>query len=303
MKILKLTRTFKEGFINFRRNGWLGVATISILTMSLYIISFTMFIGYMSGFVLQNMQDKINVTVYFSPEIKQERIMEIKDELSKYAEIRSIVFVSKDEALKELESLSSGNESIKQALEEIGENPLPDALEIKANQPEQYEIIAKAIEGSVFRDEIIRVNYEQNKTIIQRLNNIASLFRKIGLALGIGFVFLAVLITFNTIRITMYSHKQEFEVKRLVGASNIYVQMPFVFEGIFYGISSAIVSMLLLFATAKYISSISQKMLGVESLMPLYWSHFGTLSGILLASGIALGVISSFIAIRRYLKV
>jgi len=303
MKILKLTRTLQEGFTNFKRNGWLSVATISVLTMSLYIISFTLLISYTSSYILQTVKDKINVTVYFSPEIKQDRIMEIKDELSKYAEIKSVTFVSKDEALKELESLSSGNESIKQALDEIGENPLPDALEIKANQPEQYEIIAKAIESSVFRDDIIRINYEQNKIIIQRLNNIANLLRKIGMVLGIGFVFLAVLITFNTIRITMYSHKQEFEVKRLVGASNIYVQMPFVFEGIFYGISSAIVSMLLLFATAKYISSISQKMLGVESLMPLYWGHFWTLSGILLASGIVIGVVSGFIAIRRYLKV
>jgi len=303
MKLLKLSRTLKEGFINFRRNGWLSVGTISVLAISLYIVSFTLLIGYTANFVLQNIQEKINITVYFSPEVKQERIMGIKEKLAGFSEIKSVDFVSREQALQELEQLSSRNEVIKDAIKEVGGNPLPDSLVIKANNPDQYEIIAKAIENSVFRDDIININYEQNKREIENLNKIVNLIKKAGMGLGIIFIFLALLITFNTIHITMYSHKQEFEVKRLVGASNIYVQMPFVFEGIFYGFFSAIISIIFIFITAKYISSLSQKMLGISSLMPFYWSHFWILFGILILLGIILGVISSFIAIRRYLKV
>jgi cell division transport system permease protein len=302
MKILKLWRTLREGFQNFRRNGWLSVATISILTISLYLISLTFMIGVTADLLLKNVQEKINISIYFNPSVEESEIVDIKTTLRNYKEIKSIEYISKEQALEEFMEMGNNDPAIKQALDEIGGNPLLASLVIKANQVDQYDIINKAIEGSDFREEVSRINYDKNKIIIERLNKIVAFAKEIGIILGIIFVLIAVLITFNAIRITIYSHKQEFEIERLVGASNLYIRMPFIFEGIFYGISASIVSAIMLLITAKLISGFVQKAIDQGSLMSLYLSNFWQIFGILFLMGILLGVISSFIAIRRYLK-
>jgi cell division transport system permease protein len=302
MKVLKLWRTLKEGFQNFIRNGWLSVATISILTISLYLISLTFMIGITANLLLRNVQEKINISIYFNPSIEESEILSIKNKIQNYQEIKSVEYVSKNQALDEFMAFGNNDPSIKQALDELGDNPLLASLVIKANQSDQYDTINQALEKSDFREEISRINYDKNKVIIERLDKIIKFSKEIGIILGIIFVLIAVLITFNAIRITIYSHKQEFEIERLVGASNLYIRMPFIFEGIFYGFSASIVSAIMLLITAKLVSNFVQKAISQGDVMSLYLANFWYIFGILFTLGILLGVVSSFIAIRRYLK-
>lgn len=303
MKWLKLTRTFKEGCINFYRNGWLTFATVSILATSLYIIGITIILGFTANLIIANLQDKINVSVYFNLSVPEERVMEIKNKLSEYDEIKYVDYVSKEKALEELLGLSSNTETITKALDEIGENPLPASIVIRANNPAQYEKIVESVNNSFFKDDISNVNYEENKKVIDRLTNIILMSRQAGSIFGLVFVFVSVLITFNAIRITMYSHKQEFEVMRLVGASNLYIRAPFVFEGVLYGMVAGVVVMIMLFATSYFISPLTNGSIPQGNLLNIYFGNFFLILAGLFAGGIFLGVISSFIAIRRYLKI
>lgn len=303
MKFTKLKRTFQEGLDNFRRNGWLSFATVSVLAISLYVISVTIILGVTANIVLKNIQDKINVSVYFNQDVAENRILEIRDKLVGYQEIQSIDYVSRDQALEQFKKLGDKNPSITQALDEIGENPLLSALVIKAKNPSQYDIITKAITGASFSADISRIDYQENKTAIDRLTGIMKLVEKVGLTIGIVFVFIGILITFNAIRLTMYAHKQEFEIMRLVGASNTYIKMPFVFEGVFYGAVSAVVVMICLFATSRFLAPITRGSIGGGDIVSFYFSHFFIIFGGLLVSGILLGTISGSIAIRRYLKI
>lgn len=303
MKTLKLWRTFKEGSLNFRRNGWLSFATVSILTLSLFIVSLSMLLGVTTHLVLQNMRDKVSVSVSFNPDVSEEHIMEIRNELSKYRkEIASVEYISRDQALQSFLQESGNDPVIAQAIEEIGENPLLASLVIKAAHPEDYEVIVNQIEHSTFQNDISRINYQKNKKIFERLDRISNTTEKAGLILGSIFTFIAILITFNTIRITIYSHRQEFEIMRLVGASNIYVRMPFVFEGILYGIAAAVTSAIALFGVAYYIAPLTEGAIPQGNFMGLYLDYFWMTLGGLLLLGIGLGVLSSAIAIRRYLK-
>lgn len=304
MKTLKLWRTFKEGWLNFRRNGWLSFATVSILTLSLFIVSLSSLIGLTTHYVLKNMRDKVSVNVSFNPDIPEERILEIRDELSKYKkEIASVEYVSRDNALESFLATSGNDPVIAQAVEEIGENPLLASLVIRAVRPEDYEVIVKQIQHSTFQSDISRINYAKNKTIFTRMDRINSVTQKTGLILGSAFIFIAILITFNTIRITIYSHRQEFEIMRLVGASNIYVRMPFLFEGIFYGVAAALTTSALLFGVAYFIAPMTEGALPQGNFMDLYLQFFFPVFIGLLFLGTLLGVVSSAIAIRRYLKV
>jgi len=217
-KLLKLGRTFKEGANNFYRNGWLSFATVSVLSISLYIISITIILGFAAKLVLVNVQDKINVSVYFNQDVSEDTILGIRSKLLESREIKSIDYVTKEKALEEFKKMGGTDSSINQALEEIGENPLLSSLVIKANNPKEYDLIVSSISNSSLNDSIDRINYQENKTAIERLSTIIKLIEQVGLTLGIAFVFIGILITFNAIRLTMYAQKQEFEVKRLVGA-------------------------------------------------------------------------------------
>lgn len=274
-------------------------ATVSVLALSLYVVGFVFARGFITEQLLKQTEEKINISVYFNPEVDEEKILEIKSALEAYQEIKTIKYVSKDEALEEF---LKGNEDliIQQALKEIGDNPLLSSLVITAKEAYQYEIISEAIERAAFRDQINRVNYQKNKEIIAKINSAMDSERKQGIIAGIIFIFIAVLITFNTIRLTMFSHRQEFEIMRLVGASNMYVRMPFVFEGIFYGITAAIIAIILLLITAKY-STLSVLFIAGDT-WGFYMRYGLYVFGLLLLFGTGLGVMSGFIAIRKHLK-
>jgi len=305
MKTIKLWRTFKEGVDNYRRNGWLTFATVSVLTLSLFIIGLTALIGFAGSLAVRNLEEKISISVTFKPDISENRILAIRDELSKYKEISSITYVSKEDALKQF--LSDGNQVNADAVAAIGENPLLSSLIVRAGDPNDYDLIAGKLQSSTYQNEIDQVNYARNKKKIEGLNDYTARARAIGLTLGIAFTLIAVLITFNTIRLTIYSHRQEFEVMRLVGASNLYIRMPLFFEGVFYGLTAATSAVVFLTAVAFAFSRNSgpflAEILGGRTFFQVYLSFLWAFAPATVITGVLLGVVSSFIAIRRYLRI
>ena len=189
-----------------------------------------------------------------------------------------------------------------QSLEEIGENPLWSSLVIKANNPEQYEAIVGYVEASPYTAEISRINFNKTKEAIDKLNSIVKTIDRTGIALGLILALISILITFNTIRITIYAHKKEIEIKRLVGASNSYIRLPFVFEGLIYGLGSAIISTIILFFTLRFLTPYVSTMIPTQNLVAFYWHNFPIIFGLQAGMGVVLGVFSSLIAMGKYLK-
>ncbi len=305
MKTLKLWRTFHEGLTNVRRNGWLSFATVAILSLSLFIIGLSSFIAYSTHLVLDNIKDKVNVTISFNQNVSEARIVEIKTSLEKYTqEIASVEFIPREQALAEFLAQNGNDESVKKALEEIGENPLFSSLIVKATKPEYYEVIAKQVQGSSFRDDISRVNYEKNKKIFERIQLINRTATTAGLTLGSIFIAVALIITFYTMYITIHSHKQEFEIMRLVGASNLYMKMPFIFEGIFYGVTSSIIASFFLLVISHSLAPMTEGALPLGgNTQSLFLQYSPVIFIGLLVLGVTLTTFSASLAIRRYLKI
>lgn len=301
-RTLKLWRTFKEGMINFRRNGWLSFATITIMSLSLFIISFAGLITLGTQLIVNNLESRISISVSFNPDVSEGRILEMKQYLERAREIASIEYVSREQALSDFLANNGADPVIRQAIDEIGENPLLASLVIRAKHQEDYRKIAMFLESSPYKTDINRVNFEKNRLIFERLNAIGQAARKFGLAIGAAFGLIAVLITFNTIRITIYSHRQEFEIMRLVGASNLYVRMPFIFEGILYGLFAGVVGVALVGLAAYLLADYTPGAFPQGSAWQFFLAYLPILSISTLCLGILMGVISSFIAIRRYLK-
>jgi len=288
---------------NFTRNGWLSIATVSILTLSLFVVSVFFVVTIAVDGVLNDVQEKVNISIYFKPDVSEEKINTIKNDLESFDEIKSVSYISKEVALEDFKRNNASEPAIMQSLEEIGENPLLASLIVKANDVNQYQSISDYINGSDFVSDVSRLNYGKNKDIIDKLNNIIVVIRKIGIVLGLSFTLISLLVTFNAIRITIYTHKSEIEIMRLVGASNMFIRLPFIFEGILYGMLSSIFSMLLLLSSIKIITTYIHSFAPINNLMQLYIANFWILLGGQIALGSLLGIIGSFIAMRKYLKV
>jgi cell division transport system permease protein len=300
---LMLTRTIKGGWINFFRNGYLSVAAVSVMLLCLFTVSSLYVLVLTADKVLQNMQEKVNVSVFFKASVSEEAILKAKSDLENYSEIKTVEYITKDQALENFKKNSAGEPVILQTLEEIGENPLLSYLVIQANNANQYDMVGEYLTNASFKEDISRVNYGKNKEVIDRLNSIIAEVRKIGLGVAGLFSVISLLIISNTVRITIYTHRKEVEVMRLVGASNMFIRLPFIFEGIIYGFVASIISMLLLFITLKSSERFTTHLIPSVNMISLYLSNFFVIFGMQILVGAFLGTLSSWFAIRKYLKI
>lgn len=308
----KLVRTLKAGVQNFIRNGWLSVATVSVIVIALFIINVQVAIVTANELLLKDVQSHVNISVYFNTDVDETKVINAKDQIRQYPNVTLVEFISKEQALADFKENNKDNETIQRSIEELGSNPLGPVLNVNATDPNHYEGIASQIEQSEFASDISKVNYRKYQGIIDSLNNEIKANQRVAILLGLTLSIVAILITFNGIRINIYAHKQEIEIMRLVGASNNYVRLPFIFEGIFYGVAAAIVAVPLAYFYLSFIASGDTS----NSILPFSNTKFiqtflndyfiKNIALVILSQfffGILLGVISSAIAIRKYLKV
>lgn len=309
MIFTKFKRVVRSGFVNFWRNGFLSLSSILVLSLSLLVFGGLIFFSTLNKSFIESVKDKVDINVYFSLNAPEQDIFDLKKTLEKMPEVKSVDYISREESIKRFREKHQDNTLILQGLDEIGDNPLPAVLTIKAKDPSQYETIAKFLSDKSSVDD---VNYSRNKIIIDRLSRIIPLVEKTVTVLIIVLVLIAAMVTFNTIRVIIFASKDEIAVMKLVGASNMYVRGPFVISGMMYGIFSAIISLIILGLFAYYMDALYIRFLNAypgdisvvrHILFSYYVSNFAQIFAILMGSGIVLGAVSSYLAVRRYLNV
>jgi cell division transport system permease protein len=222
--------------------------------------------------------------------------------------VKSVAYTSRDQALIDFKERHKDDARTLEALTELGDNPLTASLSIKAKEPSQYESIAKflnAADSSVIGGNplIEKVNYYQNRLVIDKLTKITTAANTVGFWTAILFLIISVIITFNTIRLAIFISKDEISVMRLVGASGRYVKGPFVVSGILYGIVSAVLVLIVFFGLTFWLGSLSKNFFVGLDLFDFYLKNFGQIFLIIFGSGIGLGAVASYLAVHRYLKV
>jgi cell division transport system permease protein len=307
MIITKLRRTIKSGIISFWRNSSVSLASVLIMTVTLTVISMILFFGVVMSSTLETIKNKVDINVYFIKSAPEDEMTGLADSLKSMPEIASVEYISRKQAYDTFRERHQEEEATLQALDEIGENPLPASLNIKAKDPSQYDSIVevlKAKEVSVNSDGIIdKINYTKNKEAIDAINRIIAASNKLGFLIAIFFAAVSILITFNTIRLAIYIFREEISVMRLVGASETYIRGPFVTVGILYGVVSAVVTVLILIPLTHSLGAWTDKLGTGINLFAYYQSQFPLVIGALMLGGSVLGAISSYLAIRRYLRV
>jgi cell division transport system permease protein len=308
MSLVNVKRVFKTGFVNFWRSGFVSFASVLVMTVTLFIIGSLLVGGAIMDSALSLVKDRVDINIYFRTDVKEADIMNLKASLISLPEVKSIIYTTREQALSDFKEKHKDNSLIISSLEEIGDNPLGSSLSVKAREPSQYESIAKFLENDqslvVGGINIIdKVNFYQNKKVIDRLAKIVDSAEKLGFAVSLLFVIIAVLVTFNTIRLAIYIAREEIAIMSLVGATNWYIRGPFIITGVVCGFISSLFAMSLLYPTTTWLGTVTENFFGGINVHNYYIQNFFQILLVLIGTGIALGAISSFLAVRRYLKV
>ncbi len=299
-------RITKAGLINFKRSGLVSWAAVLVVTITLSVITAIILLQAVLHFSLAQIKEKVDVTIYFTTDASEAKIMLLKDSISQLPEVAEVSYTSADDALKDFRERHSSDYPTIQALDEIKDNPLGAYLNVRTKEISQYETVANFLKsdnalvlGSA--SIIDKVNYNQNKLVIERLNGIISGAQKLGFLITLILIIISIIITFNTIRLTIFISREEISVMRLVGASEMGVRGPFMVEGAIYGAVATIITLIIFLPVTLWFGHNMTGFLGLN-MYDYYIANFVQIFIIILLSGVLLGMISSFLAVRKYLN-
>ncbi len=301
-------RIIHAGFINFWRNALVSLSAIFVMTVALFVVGATMLSSVLLQSTLEEIKAKVDVNIYFNPDVAEADIFSMKTSLEGLPEVKSVEYISREKAIDNFKVRHGNDYLMTQALEELVDNPLGAILNIRAKDTSQYEAIAKHIKSEqeaagAGANLVYNVNYSKNKVVIDKLTAITRGVERVSFAVLVVLVVIAVVITFNTIRLAIYVSREEISVMRLVGANNAFVRGPFIIEGMMYGMVAAIIATAIFYPVTLWLKGATENFYGGIDLFAYYINNLNELFSVLLASGVLLGAVSAFLAVRRYLKV
>ena len=289
--------------MSFWRNGWLSTATVLIMTITLAAWTSIFLMNVVLTSVLDMLAEKVDVSVYFDLDAKESNILSLKSKLEGLEEVASVEYVSAEQALEIFKKSHADDEVLIKSIQELPDNPLEASLNILAKDSSNYGVIADFIDQSAEKNTISKINYTENKIVIDRLNNIIRVLRQSGAVAGLVLALIAFLVAFNTVRLAIYSSREEITVMKLVGASNRFVRGPFIVEGILHGLIGAIFSLAIVVSIVGFLGPKLFNFLPGINMVNYVSDNFWFLLLFQALGGIILGVFSSWVAVRKYLNV
>ncbi|MFC1663284.1 cell division protein FtsX [Patescibacteria group bacterium] len=255
---------------------------------------------------VDQVRSQVDVAVYFEPNASEQKIKNIQSELVANPKVKEAVYVSPDQALEDFRQQTENNETIQQALEALDDNPLGATIVIKAHQLEDYDEILNIFDRQEYKEltQEQDEDFKSNQEVVARLSSVTSNISRIGYVISGIFLIIAVLVIFNTIRIAIYTHREEIGIMKLVGATNSFVRAPFLIESIIYGFLAAVITMAIFYPIFNAMAPFLERFFsGYElNVIDYFNSNFLAIFGALLLLSVLISLLSSTVSIRRYLK-
>lgn len=299
--ITSFRRIIRAGFIGFWRNAYVSLASIFVITIALFVIGSTMLIDQLLTASLTQLQAKVDINVYFVTTAAQEDIDSLINSVKALPDVERVTYTSREEALAQYRAKYQDDSVTMQALEELKENPLGATIAVQAKETSQYESINQFLMEQA-NPVIDRINYAANKESIEKLTAIIAAVEKASFITLIVLIVAAVMITFNTIRLAIFTAREEISVMRLVGASNMFIRGPFMLQGVMYGVVSGVLALLVLYPIVLWLGPKTAAFFELN-LFDYFVSHFSYIFGVLIGIGVLMGLGSSVLAVARYLRV
>lgn len=308
-KYITFTRIVRTGLANFLRNTSLAIAAMAVMVVTLTIVLFSVISSATLNHTIAQIADKINISIYLNDNVTTSQRDALMTSLRKLSEVKSVQFVSKEQALAEYKLANANNKDLLTAINETG-NPLPASVEVDPVDPSKIDQVQAVLHTPTtiqLEDPQAGTSYSgDRKAAIDRIAHATSILKRVGVIAVVIFALVSMLIIFNTIQMAIFNRRDEITIMRLLGASTWYIRGPFVVESIIYGVVSALISIgtldILFVVASSALQASSLGLLDISFASSYFYSHFLLLLTLQLAVGIVIGAASSSIATRRYLK-
>jgi cell division transport system permease protein len=304
MSFKTFLRHVREGFKNVFRNGWMSVASITSIVVSLFVLGVFILLVLNVNSVADKADSQVQINVHLALNTDQKMRETVENEIGSMPEVSKVEFVSKEQGLKEFrEDMGPDAAELLEGFD-VDNNPLPDKLLVEVIEPKTVPFVSEKIEAlnKTHKEQpIFKVNY--GKGSVETLFKVTRAVRNIGFIFVAGLALMSMFLISNTIRVTILARRKEIGIMKLVGATNYFIRWPFFIEGALIGlIGSLVTSGALFVGYTGLVSSVQgDPMLGLQ-LVP-FEDIWIMLCGLLVGLGVLIGVWGSTVSIRKFLKV
>lgn len=305
---LTFVRMCRYGINNFSRNAWLTVAATAVMTVTLLIIFMTLVARQVLVDTVDQIKDKVDMSIYVKSDTSSQAAAEIKKKIEGLSSVKSVTYISSEEAREDFARANKADSNTLDALNEAT-NKLPGTFRVgieDINDPSQLDHFVKNDTFYKKHADLDRpASFSgERRSAIQNIARWVDFAEKAGFGASLVFIIISSLIVFNTIRMAIFNRKEEIQMMRLIGADSSFIRGPFVVEAVVYGFIAAILAtglgLLALYASQEKLASYEVAINPTIENLTLY---LGFVLLIMIGMGALIGIISSLLATRKYLKV
>jgi len=302
--MLSIYRIIKFSLQDIFRNAWLSIVTITILLLALFSINTLVTVRLVSDSAVQAIKEKIDISLYLKAETPENEIMALKTKLEENTRVKDVVYISKGGALDDFRKKYQNNQEVLAALKELGKNPLSPSLIIVPSNLEESNLLInelKVLDSSIIESR----DFADNSVILEKIGNITKRINEVGLFIILIFVLTSLLVVYNAIRVAIYTHRQEIEIMRLVGASNFFIYMPYLFSSFIYALLSVLIIVSIFFPILTLLQPYLEVFFTGYSvnILTYFLDNFLLIFGTQFLAVLFINILASLFAVRRYARV
>lgn len=302
--MLSLYRIIKFSLQDIFRNIWLTIVTITILLLALFSINTLITVRLISDSTVAAVKEKIDISLFIKTETPESEILDLKARIAESPRVREVIYISKDEAISTFREKYANNPAILAALKELGRNPLSPSLTVIPTDFNESNLVINELR--VLDSQIIESrDFSDNTVILQKINAITTRVNEVGLFIISIFILTSLLVVYNAIRVAIYTHRQEIEIMRLVGASNFFIYLPYLFSALIYSLVSVVIIIGVFYPFLTLLQPYLEAFL-VDSqvgLLSYFLDNFLVIFGAQFLVVLAINAIASLFAVRKYAKI
>ena len=302
-----LLRIIKFAVQGFFRNFWLSVVTITMMLMAIFSVTLLLGMDYIRQATIDGVEQKVDILISLKPDTDKDKVEKLVMDVEGLPEVKDVRIITPEEN-REMFAQSNLDEKTKQALNvfEEGENPFSYSLAIQAHTLDQYTVVSDFIRQDKYSGWIEDSTFRDYETFVEKINNLAKLVNKYSWYVIIIFSLISIIVIFNTIRISVYTRKNEITIMKLVGASNWFVRMPFLLESVLYALSAVLIMVVIVYFVVSFVQpSLNAYFQDAQviNLAGYFQNNFWFIFGLQFVVLSFLNVLSTTIALRKYLEV
>ncbi len=301
---LSFFRVIKFSIQDIMRNIWLSLVTIIILILALFTVNMLLVVKVIGDTAIGAIKEKIDINVFIKPTATEKEIEILQSEIRGIPNVREISYISKTEALDNFKMKHEDNPDILQSLSELGQNPLTPTIVIKPENLEQFDGLISQL-NSIESDIIESRNFTNHEQMLEKINLITEKVNDAGMFLSFIFIFISMLVVYNSVKVAIYTHKPEIMIMKLVGASNTFIQMPYLLSSFIYSCLGMAFIMLTFYPFLTLLQPYLEAFFvgyNVNLIDYFYGNVFKTF-GLQLLIAILVNGLTSLLAVRKYSKV